>query len=114
MWLLGDKDSSLLIDKFSAVTQLKSWHSRLAGLQIINNFGIFNQFMLPKEKKTAIKNIVLGSIVDEQLEVRIQATLALTGFIHSNFISVDQDLIVSCTTSKIIRGLMYFQYRRII
>jgi hypothetical protein len=61
---------------------------------MLNNFGIFNQFLVSSEKKSIIKEIIINALIDEQLEVRIAAMLALTGFIHSNFIAVDQDLIV--------------------
>ena len=102
MWMLDEQNSSFLLDQFKKVTQYKSWHSRLACLQMLNNYGIFNQFLVSNEKKSFIKAMIINSLVDEQLEVRTAAMLALTGFIHSNFIDVDQDLIKHLKTlSKI-------------
>jgi hypothetical protein len=95
MWMLDDVNSSLMLEHFKHVTTFKSWHSRLSCIQMLNNFGIFNLFFISNEKKSLIKQILLNSLIDEQLEVRIAAMLALTGFIHSNCIQVDQELIVS-------------------
>lgn len=77
------------------IIEYKSWHSRLAALQILQNFGIFNIFLVKENIRELVKKIVVNSLIDEQLEVRIAASLALTGFIHSHFITVDNDLIVS-------------------
>ena len=46
------------------------------------------------ELKTSIIKIVNDSLIDEQLEVRLSASITLTGFIHSKFIDVDDKLIV--------------------
>jgi hypothetical protein len=85
------------------IIEFKSWHSRLAALQMLQNFGIFNLFLVNEEMKAAVKQIVLDSLVDEQLEVRVAASLALTGFIHSNFINADQPLIVKIIKFSIIK-----------
>lgn len=52
--------------------------------------------------KSIIKEIILNSIVDEQLEVRLAACLTLTGFLHSGFLIVDQQLIVNNKKNSII------------
>ena len=61
---------------------------------MLQSFGIFNLFLVNDNIKSLIKEIVISSLIDEQLEVRLSACLTLTGFIHSNFFSVDEDLIV--------------------
>lgn len=60
----------------------------------MQSFGIFNMFLVKEDVRAIVKKIVVNSLVDEQLEVRIAASLALTGFIHSHFIIVDKELIV--------------------
>lgn len=62
---------------------------------MLQNFSIFNLFIVNDEIKNEIKQAVVNSLCDEQLEVRISASITLTGLIHSNFIQVDQDLLVS-------------------
>ena len=49
--------------------------------------------MLNDDLKREIKQLVVDSLCEDQLEVRLLAGLALTGFIHSNLIRVDDDLI---------------------
>ena len=71
---------------------------------MLNNFGIFNQFLVSSDQKTAVKEIILNALTDEQLEVRIAAMLALTGFIHSNFIGVDSELINHLKTLSNVKG----------
>ena len=72
----------------------KSWHSRLAAIQMLQSFGIFNLFLVNDKMKSIIKEMIISSLVDEQLEVRLSASLTLTGYIHSNFFSVDDELLV--------------------
>jgi hypothetical protein len=38
--------------------------------------------------------MVIDSLIDENIEVRLGACLTLTSFIHSNFIDIDQEFIV--------------------
>ena len=76
------------------VIKFKSWHSRLAAVQMLQSFGIFNLFLVNDKMKSIIKEMIISALVDEQLEVRIQASLTLTGHIHSNFFNVDAELIV--------------------
>ena len=60
---------------------------------MIQNYGLFNLFLLNDDLKREIKQLVVDSLCEDQLEVRLLAGLALTGFIHSNLIRVDDDLI---------------------
>ena len=66
----------------------------MSAIQMCQNFGIFNLFQVDDLIKSRIKTILLDSLCDEQLEVRLSASLTLTGFIHSNFIEADDNLIV--------------------
>lgn len=50
--------------------------------------------MLDQDTKEVLREMVISLIVDEHLEVRLAACLALTGFFHSNFVQVDFSLIV--------------------
>jgi hypothetical protein len=77
------------------IIKFKCWHARLAAVQMLQNFGIFNSFLANDHMKSIIKEIILNSLVDEQLEVRLAACLTLTGFLHSGFLVVDQQLIVN-------------------
>jgi hypothetical protein len=77
------------------VAKFQSWHSRMAAIQMCQNFGIFNLFQVDEEIKNRIKKIIIDSLCDEQLEVRVSSCITLTGFIHSNFISADSQLLVS-------------------
>ena len=45
--------------------------------------------------RNEIKQIVVDLMCDEQLEVRLLSSITLSGLIHSGFIQVDQELIVS-------------------
>ena len=61
---------------------------------MLQSFGIFNLFLVNDKMKSIIKEMIISSLVDEQLEVRLSASLTLTGYIHSNFFSVDDELLV--------------------
>ena len=61
---------------------------------MLKNFSIFNIFILTNETKQVINKMVIDSLIDEHLEVRLGACLTLSSFIHSNFIDIDQDFIV--------------------
>jgi hypothetical protein len=67
----------------------------MAAIQMCQNFGIFNLFQVEESARNRIKKIITDSLCDEQLEVRLAASIALTGFIHSNFVRADQELIVN-------------------
>ena len=70
------------------------WHSRIAANQMIKNFSIFNIFLLKNETKQIINKMVLDSLIDDHLEVRLCGCLTLTSFIQNNFIDIDQEFIV--------------------
>lgn len=74
---------------------MKNWRSRVAAIQIIKNFCIFNIFLLDEETKELMRELAISLVVDENLEVRSSACLCLSGFFHSSFIDVDSDLIVT-------------------
>ncbi len=93
MWMLDPKCSVLFFDQLKHSLTLKSWHSRLASIQMIQNYGIFNLFLLSSDLKEKIKELIVEALCEEQLEVRLLASLTLTGFIHSSLIRVDQDLV---------------------
>lgn len=61
---------------------------------MLQNYSAYNIYLADDELKTSIRQMIVDSLVDEQLEVRTAASLALTGFIHSNFIYPDQAFIV--------------------
>jgi hypothetical protein len=61
---------------------------------MLQNFGIFNLFLINNEIKKKLKTIIIDALTDEQLEVRISASLTFTGYIHSKVFEVDSDLIV--------------------
>lgn len=52
-------------------------------------------FILKIEYSEKIKNLILRLMVDEQIEVRMAAANTLSGLIHCNFLTVDQNLKVS-------------------
>ena len=66
----------------------------MAAIQMCQNFGIFNLFQVDESTRNRIKKIIMDSLCDGQLEVRLSACITLTGFIHSNFISPNEELIV--------------------
>jgi proteasome activator subunit 4 len=94
-WILDDRLTSLFIDQLEKVIQSKSWHSRMGAIQMCQSFGIFNLFRVSATIRSRIQKIITDSLCDEQLEVRLSATIALTGFIHSNFIQVNDELLVT-------------------
>lgn len=73
----------------------KYWQTKVSALQILRNFSVLNIFILDDEQKAAFKSIIIGSLVDENFEVRLAACLTLTAFVHSAFVHVDNDLIVN-------------------
>jgi proteasome activator subunit 4 len=93
MWMLDENCSFLFLEQIQKVIKFKSWHSRLAGVQMLQSFGIFNLFLVNERMKNIIREIIISTLMDEQLEVRLSASLTLTGFIHSNFFNVDENLI---------------------
>lgn len=77
------------------IAKMKNWRSRVAAIQIIKNFCIFNIFLLDEETKELMRELAISLVVDENSEVRSSACLCLSGFFHSSFIDVDSDLIVT-------------------
>jgi hypothetical protein len=94
MWIMDEQCSLQLINDLKLVSKFNSWYSRLAAIQMLQNFGIFHIFLASNQIKKDIKEIVIQFLTDEQLEVRIFASLTLTGFIHSSFINVDDSIVV--------------------
>ena len=94
MWIMDEESSSLFVHQIKQVILSKNWHSRLAAIQMLQNFSIFNLFVVSDQLRNEIKQIVVDSLCDEQLEVRILASITLSGLIHSHFIQVDSELIV--------------------
>lgn len=92
---LDRASSNMFVEELRKVVKFKSWHSRLAAIQMLQNYGIFNTFLVNPSQKETIKEVIINGLVDEQLEVRLASSLALTGLIHSYFITVDDTLIVS-------------------
>ena len=92
MWIMDKQSATYLISQLKKVFEYKNWHSRLAAIQMLQNFSIFNLFIVSEETRNEIKQIAIDALCDEQLEVRISASITLTGIIHSNFIQVDNDL----------------------
>jgi len=75
-----------------------NWRTRLSTLQIIQNFGIYNMFLLSIGNKKEIKKITIDLIYDEDIRVRNAACVSLTSLIHSNFVEVELKLIVRINT----------------
>jgi hypothetical protein len=61
---------------------------------MIQYFGMFNLFYVSEETRKRMTKIIVDSLIDDQLEVRLSASLTLTGFIHSCFLIVDMEFIV--------------------
>lgn len=61
---------------------------------MLQNFGIFNLFLVNDKMKSSIKEILVSSLTDDQLEIRLAACLTLSGFFHSGLLSVNEELIV--------------------
>lgn len=66
----------------------------MAAVQVIKNFCIFNIFLLDEETKELMRELVVSLLLDETLDVRQTASSCLTAFVHSNFVDVDEFLIV--------------------
>jgi hypothetical protein len=81
------------------VLKFEKWHSKLAAMQILQNFGVFNLYLISDKIKADIQDIIQTHIADEQLEIRLACSAILTGFIHSYLIEVNQDLIVCSSIS---------------
>jgi hypothetical protein len=79
---------------FFQVIKFDCWHSRLSAVQMLQNFGIFNLFLVSDKMKSTIKEILISSLTDEQLEIRLAACLTLTGFFHSGLLLVNEEMIV--------------------
>ncbi|CAF0770306.1 unnamed protein product [Brachionus calyciflorus] len=104
MWIMDKQSSKEFLEQLSRIVKMKSWMSRLAAIQMIQNFGIFNLFLVDENSKLLIKHLILEALIDEQLEVRVSASLALTGLIHSNFIQVDDDLVSKLKSLSVIKA----------
>ena len=74
---------------------MSNWRSRLSAMQIVPNFAIFNMFLITQDAKQQLKQLAVDTLCDEQLEVRLSASVSLTSLIHADFIPVDDDLIVN-------------------
>lgn len=86
-------DKKLLTFRFFKIAKSNNYRSRVAAIQIIKTFCIFNIFLLDDETKELMRELAISLALDENLEVRQSACLCLTGFVHSNFIQVDEYLI---------------------
>lgn len=93
VWDFGENCSNYLVDNLNQVLKSSNWHSRLAALQMIQAYGTFNLFLASEQIKISIKELLTNSLTDEQIEVRSMASVALSGFIHSYFVNVDNELV---------------------
>ena len=62
---------------------------------MLQNYGIFNTYVVDPEQKEIIKDIALDGLIDENVNVRNASCSALAGLLHSYFINVDEELIVT-------------------
>ncbi len=77
------------------MSENKYWQTKVSALQMLRNFSVLNIFILNDEQKAMFKSIIIGSLIDENLDVRLAACLTLTAFVHSALVLVDIDLIVN-------------------
>ncbi len=103
-WILDDRLSSLLIDQLELVIKYKSWHSRMGAIQMCQSFGIFNLFQVSTTIRSRIQKMIIDALCDDQLEVRLSASIALTGFIHSNFIQANDELLSTFKTLSAVKA----------
>lgn len=92
---LEERLSDQFVSNLRDIYKSSNWHSRLAVIQMIQYYGIFNTFIVNPNQKEIIRDLVLQGLFDPQLEVRTAASLSLTGLIHSYFFNVDDEIIVS-------------------
>ena len=97
-------------------SQLTCWRTRLAPLDFLQAI-VFNNFVLlcsptavHKDLKEQIVSLVLRSLTDDQVEVRVKAAQVLGGMVHCQFLKPDSFPVIisdfklslsktSCTTS---------------
>jgi len=77
-----------------AAGESDTWKTRVAGIHIVQSFAVLNMFVLGEARKRVIREMVIARLADEELRVRQTAAVALTSFIHSGLVSVDDEMIV--------------------
>lgn len=93
-WILDSQTLLFYLSQLKKVITLPDWRSRLTAVHMIQNIGSYNLFLINDFLRNEIMQMLVDCLCDEQLEVRLCASHTLTGFLHSNLVKVDQDLIV--------------------
>jgi len=69
------------------------WHARRAAIDFVQNM-IFSNLFNARQYAKQLHGLVLKCLFDEQLEVRIVASMTLSGFYQCGYIQVtDEDLV---------------------
>jgi hypothetical protein len=69
------------------------WHARRAAIDFVQNM-IFSNLFNARQYAKQLHALVLKCLFDEQLEVRIVASMTLSGFYQCGYIQVtDEDLV---------------------
>ncbi|CAF0997060.1 unnamed protein product [Brachionus calyciflorus] len=93
IWSMDQNCIQPLIEIIKQVSESKYWRSKQASLQMMRNFPLYNIFIFNETDKIELKEILLNLICDENLNVRLSACVTLTYLLHSNFFSIDNNLI---------------------
>ncbi|CAF1329744.1 unnamed protein product [Adineta steineri] len=82
----------LLIEQLEYVCTINKWNARQAAIEFIQYFVFSNLFNI-RLYAQRLHKLVLKSLLDERLEVRLMASMTLAGFYQCSFIPVnDTDL----------------------
>ncbi|CAF1048161.1 unnamed protein product [Adineta steineri] len=79
-----------LIQQLIQVSTSSKWHARQSAIEFIQNM-IFSNLFNARPYAKQFHEIVLKCLFDEQLEVRIAASLTLSGFYQCGYIQVTQE-----------------------
>jgi hypothetical protein len=103
IWNFDPRSSMELVSHLRDLIKSKNRLTRKASLQMLRNYCLFNTFLLDDQLKKELVNIIIGCLSDRIIENRLSASITLSALIHSDFFTVDNQLIndfISKTTLK--------------
>lgn len=91
---LNTQSIETLIQHLSKVCQSSKWHSRRAAVEFIQNLIFCNLFNIRPYAKE-FHQMLMKCLYDEQYEVRVSASITLSGCYQCHFIQITNEDIVS-------------------
>ena len=104
---LNTQSIETLIQHLSKVCQSSKWHSRRAAIEFTQNLIFCNLFNI-RPYAEQFHQILMKCLYDEQYEVRLSASITLSGSYQCHFIQITKEDIVLLHSSFLLSNFILF------